>query len=188
MNIKCKNRAALRHFGNYIWAASLETANGWLRVSADSRALRKMVANARSCLLLWLFFLPDKSCSFSGHILAWLAGWVFHFAILEKGPHSVIQTGFRLSPTPLSQPPNCWDNDDQSPCPAISGLWLASSSQYSFPYSSDWTSICYRKTAFANIRKPATCAPVDRIRDGNTKDMGCCKRSGPAFRPTTRLT
>lgn len=105
MNIKCKNRAALRHFGNYIWAASLETANGWLRVSADSRALRKMVANARSCLLLWLFFLPDKSCSFSGHILAWLAGWVFHFVILEKGPHSVIQTGFRLSPTPcLSLP------------------------------------------------------------------------------------
>lgn len=105
MTIKCKNQAALRHFGNYIWVPSLETANEWLRVSADSRALRKMIANARSCLLLWLFFLPDKSCSFSGHILAWLVDWVFHFVILEEGPHSVIQTGVKLSPTPcLSLP------------------------------------------------------------------------------------
>lgn len=118
-----------------------------------------------------------------------LVGWLgFSFCYFRERASLCNADWFPTFTNPLSQPPNCWDNDDQPPCLAISGLWLASSSQYSFLYSSDWTSICYRKTAFANIRKPATCAPVDRIRDGNTKDMGCCKRSGPAFRPTTRLT
>lgn len=127
MNIKCKNRAALRHFGNYIWVASLETANEWLRVSADSWALRKMIANARSCLLLCSFFLLDKSCSFSGHILAWLVGWLGFSFCYFRGRASLCSPGWLQTFTNLlSQPPNCWDNGDKPPCPAISGLWLAS--------------------------------------------------------------